>query len=175
MFLRRVPFPQLGCPNSHHRRQQGLHCPQSLSKATVFFSFTQNLRQAGKTVLHPKPQGSKLPPWRWVASRSLDRGEQKAAQQPLNVLVQKSRASLLPTRQKYLPFGESHGHSCFFLSHVRAPLSSGSSSSLHIYLLTHHLSPVLVDMSLSKLWEIVEGQGSLVYCHSWGCKESDTT
>ena len=75
----------------------------------------------------------------------------------------------------YLPFGESHGHSCFLLSHVRAPLSSGSSSSLHLYLLTHHLSPVLVDMSLSKLREIVERQGSLVYCRSWGCKESDTT
>ena len=58
----------------------------------------------------------------------------------------------------YLPFGESHGHSCFLLFHLRAPPSSGSSSSLHLYLLTHHLSPVLVDVSLSKLQEIVEGQ-----------------
>ena len=39
-----------------------------------------------------------------------------------------------------------------------------------------------MDMSLSKLWEIVkqtlgddEGQGSLECCGSWGCKESDLT
>ena len=32
-----------------------------------------------------------------------------------------------------------------------------------------------MDMSLSKLWEIVEGQGSLVCCSPWGCKESDMT
>ena len=32
-----------------------------------------------------------------------------------------------------------------------------------------------MDMSLSKLWEIVKGQGSLACCSSWGCKESDTT
>ena len=30
-----------------------------------------------------------------------------------------------------------------------------------------------MDMSLSKLWEIVKG--SLVYCSPWGHKESDTT
>ena len=124
MFLRRVPFPQLGCPNSHHRRQQGLHCPQSLSKATDFFSFTQNLRQAGKTVLHPMPQGSKLPPWRWVASRSLDRGEQKAAQQPLNILVQKSRASLLPPTRYISHLGKVMDTAAFFcpMSGPRCPL-----------------------------------------------------
>ena len=32
-----------------------------------------------------------------------------------------------------------------------------------------------VDMSLSKLWEISEGQGSLVCCSPWGHRESDTT
>ena len=32
-----------------------------------------------------------------------------------------------------------------------------------------------VDMSLSKLREISEGQGSLVCCSPWGHKESDTT
>ena len=32
-----------------------------------------------------------------------------------------------------------------------------------------------VDMSLSKLWENSEGQGSLECCSSWGRKESDTT
>jgi len=31
------------------------------------------------------------------------------------------------------------------------------------------------DMSLSKLQELVNGQGSLVYCSPWGHKESDTT
>ena len=36
----------------------------------------------------------------------------------------------------------------------------------------------LMDMSLSKLWEVVccrEGQGSLVCCSPWGHKESDMT
>ena len=32
-----------------------------------------------------------------------------------------------------------------------------------------------MDMSLSKLWEIVKGQGSLVCCNPWGRKVSDTT
>ena len=32
-----------------------------------------------------------------------------------------------------------------------------------------------VDMRLSKLWELVMDQGSLVCCNSWGCKESDMT
>ena len=32
-----------------------------------------------------------------------------------------------------------------------------------------------VDMSLSKLWEISEGQGSLACCSPWGHKEPDTT
>ena len=32
-----------------------------------------------------------------------------------------------------------------------------------------------MDMSLSKLQELVNGQGSLVYCSPWGHKESDTT
>ena len=31
-----------------------------------------------------------------------------------------------------------------------------------------------MDMSLGKLWELVE-QGGLVSYSSWGCKESDTT
>ena len=31
-----------------------------------------------------------------------------------------------------------------------------------------------MDMSLSKLWEL-DGQGSLVCCSPWGCKESATT
>ena len=31
-----------------------------------------------------------------------------------------------------------------------------------------------MDMSLSKLWEL-DGQGNLVCCSPWGCKESDTT
>ena len=31
-----------------------------------------------------------------------------------------------------------------------------------------------MDMSLSKLQELVIGQGSLACCDSWGCKESDT-
>ena len=30
-----------------------------------------------------------------------------------------------------------------------------------------------VDISVSKFWEIVEGQGAC--CNSWGPKESDTT
>ena len=31
-----------------------------------------------------------------------------------------------------------------------------------------------MEMSLSKLWEIVkEGQGSLACCSPWGCKQSD--
>ena len=34
----------------------------------------------------------------------------------------------------------------------------------------------LMDMSVSKLWELVgDGQGSLVHCSPWGCKESDMT
>ena len=33
-----------------------------------------------------------------------------------------------------------------------------------------------MDMSLSKLWELViDGQGGLVCCDSWGRKELDTT
>ena len=32
-----------------------------------------------------------------------------------------------------------------------------------------------VDMSLSKFQEIGKGQGILVYCIPWGCKELDTT
>ena len=32
-----------------------------------------------------------------------------------------------------------------------------------------------VDMSLSKLQETVEGQGSLACCSPWGCKELDMT
>ena len=32
-----------------------------------------------------------------------------------------------------------------------------------------------MDMSLSKLWELVDGQGGLVCCGSSGCKESDMT
>ena len=33
-----------------------------------------------------------------------------------------------------------------------------------------------MDMSLSKFWEIdSEGQGSLVCCSSWDCKELDMT
>ena len=31
-----------------------------------------------------------------------------------------------------------------------------------------------MDMSLSKLWEKVNGQESLAHCSSWGHKESDT-
>ena len=30
-----------------------------------------------------------------------------------------------------------------------------------------------MDVSLSELWEMVEGQGGLVRCNSWGRKESD--
>ena len=33
----------------------------------------------------------------------------------------------------------------------------------------------LMDMSLSKLWELVDGQGGLVCFDSWGRRESDTT
>ena len=33
----------------------------------------------------------------------------------------------------------------------------------------------LMDMSLSKVWEMVMGQGSLVCCSPWGRKELDTT
>ena len=32
-----------------------------------------------------------------------------------------------------------------------------------------------MDMSFSKLWELVMGQGSLACCSPWGHKESDTT
>ena len=32
-----------------------------------------------------------------------------------------------------------------------------------------------MDMSLSKLKELGMGQGGLVCCSPWGCKESDTT
>ena len=32
-----------------------------------------------------------------------------------------------------------------------------------------------MDVSLSKLWELVIRQGGLVCCSAWGCKESDTT
>ena len=32
-----------------------------------------------------------------------------------------------------------------------------------------------MDMSFSKLWELVMGQGSLARCSPWGHKESDTT
>ena len=32
-----------------------------------------------------------------------------------------------------------------------------------------------MDMSLSKLWVVCGGQGSLVCCSPWGCKESNTT
>ena len=32
-----------------------------------------------------------------------------------------------------------------------------------------------LDMSLSKLWELFDGQGSLEYCCPWGCKDSDMT
>ena len=32
-----------------------------------------------------------------------------------------------------------------------------------------------MDLSLCKLWEFVMGQGDLVCCGSWGCKQSDTT
>ena len=33
----------------------------------------------------------------------------------------------------------------------------------------------LIDMILSKLWELVMDKGGLAYCSSWGCKESDMT
>ena len=32
-----------------------------------------------------------------------------------------------------------------------------------------------MDMSLSKLWEMVMGQGGLVCCSPWGCKELNVT
>ena len=32
-----------------------------------------------------------------------------------------------------------------------------------------------MDRSWSELWEMGEGQGSLVCCRSWGHKESDTS
>ena len=32
-----------------------------------------------------------------------------------------------------------------------------------------------MDVSLSKLWELVMDQGSLACCSPWGCKESDMT
>ena len=32
-----------------------------------------------------------------------------------------------------------------------------------------------MDTSLSKLWELGDGQRSLACCGPWGCKESDTT
>ena len=32
-----------------------------------------------------------------------------------------------------------------------------------------------MDVSLSKLQELVDGQGSLACCSPWGCEESDTT
>ena len=34
-----------------------------------------------------------------------------------------------------------------------------------------------MDVNLDKLWEMVsgEGQGGLIYCNPWGCKELDTT
>ena len=32
-----------------------------------------------------------------------------------------------------------------------------------------------MDMSLSELRELVDGQGGLACCDSWGCKESNTT
>ena len=33
----------------------------------------------------------------------------------------------------------------------------------------------LMNVSLSELWELVDGQGGLVCCDSWGRKESDKT
>ena len=33
----------------------------------------------------------------------------------------------------------------------------------------------VMDMSLSRLWELVDGQGNLACCSPWGLKESDTT
>ena len=32
-----------------------------------------------------------------------------------------------------------------------------------------------IDMSLNKLWEFGDGQGSLACCRPWGGKEADTT
>ena len=32
-----------------------------------------------------------------------------------------------------------------------------------------------MDVSLSKLQELVDGQGSQACCSPWGCEESDTT
>ena len=33
----------------------------------------------------------------------------------------------------------------------------------------------MMDMSLSKLWELVMDRGGLACCNSWGRKELDTT
>ena len=33
----------------------------------------------------------------------------------------------------------------------------------------------VMDMSLSKLWEMMKDRGGLACCSSWGCKESDMT
>ena len=33
----------------------------------------------------------------------------------------------------------------------------------------------LMDVSLSKLWGVSDGQGGLACCHPWGRRESDTT
>ena len=33
----------------------------------------------------------------------------------------------------------------------------------------------LMDVNLGELWELGDGQGGLVFCDSWGRKESDTT
>ena len=32
-----------------------------------------------------------------------------------------------------------------------------------------------MDMSLGELWDLGDGQGGLVCCGSWDCKELDTT
>ena len=32
-----------------------------------------------------------------------------------------------------------------------------------------------MDMSLSKVWELVTDRETLTYCNPWGLKESDTT
>ena len=33
----------------------------------------------------------------------------------------------------------------------------------------------VMDMSLSRLWELVTDREALAFCSPWGCKESDTT